>query len=86
MPRAGTIKWNVRAFQELRRSPRVNAALDAEVDRILEAAGGDPGDYKGGTEPGKSRTRGYVVTNSVAAMRRESRDHTLLRALGGGSV
>lgn len=83
-PRPGTIKWNLRGFEDLRRSPGVNALLNREVDRILEGAGGYPGDYKGGVEPGRTRSRGYVVTNSVPAMRREAKDHALLRALGGG--
>ena len=39
-------------------------------------------DYAGGVNPGRHRSRGYVVTTSWRSMRHEARDHTLLRALG----
>lgn len=38
-------------------------------------------DYAGGVNPGRRRSRGYVVTTSWKSMRDEARNHTLLRAL-----
>lgn len=76
------IRWNIGAFEEIRRSPEVEAALQEQVDRITDATG-HPEDYAGGVEDGKSRSRGYVVTKTYAGIRREAKEHTLLRALGG---
>lgn len=83
MPKAGTIKWNLKGFEEIRRMPEVEDLLQAQVSRIL---GEVSGDYAGGVEPGSSRSRGYVVTASGDAIRQEAEDHTLLSALAGGGL
>lgn len=75
------IKWNLRAFEEVRRLPEVEDMLQAEVSRIIRAADGD---YDGGVEHGRSRSRGYVVTTSAHSIRDEAANHTLLRIIGGG--
>lgn len=86
MPRAGKIRWNVKAFQDLRRSAAVEARLQKEVSRVLAEIGDVDGtNYVGGVEPGKSRSRGYVVTASPEAMIAEAEDHALIRALGSGT-
>lgn len=79
------IRWNMPGFEDLRRSPKVEEALQAEVDNVLRRAGGETEGYAGGVEPGRTRSRGYVVTTTGESIRREARDHTLLRALGSGS-
>jgi hypothetical protein len=38
-------------------------------------------DYDGGVNPGRRRSRGFVVTTSWKSIRDEARDHVLLRAL-----
>lgn len=76
------IKWNRAAFEQIRRSPGVEARLRKEVDRVLDKVGRD--DYEGGVEPGKSRSRGYVVTKTADAIRKESEGHTLGGALADG--
>lgn len=76
------IKWNIKGFEAIRRLPGVEAELQSEVDRVKRATG-DTG-YVGGVEAGKTRSRGYVVTASREARDDNSRNHTLLRALGGG--
>lgn len=94
------IKWNRKAFAEVRTSPETNAALQTIVTDLLDAAtGGSSGTatdvssagattratyegYEGGVNPGRHRSRGYVVTTTWAAMRDEAKNHTLLRALG----
>ena len=75
------IRWNVSAFEEIRRSPAVNARLQQEVSRILGQVGEG---YAGGVEAGATRSRGYVVTTTGEAIRDNAENHTLLRALGGG--
>lgn len=81
--RTKLIIWDLSAFEAVRRSPEVEAALQSVVDGVLEEVS-DPldGGYDGGVEPGRGRSRGYVVTTTLRAMRSEARDHTLLRALG----
>lgn len=76
------VRFNFSAFQEIRRSPEVEARLNREVESVLSAVGNG---YQGGVEPGKSRSRGYVVTTTPEAMVSESEDHALLRAIGGGA-
>lgn len=76
------IKWNLSAFEEIRRLPGVDDRLDQEVTRILNGAGDG---YDGGVEPGKTRSRGYVVTTNYKAIKDNAENHTLLRLLGGGS-
>lgn len=81
------IKWNRNAFAEIRTSPETNAALKAIADDIREEVS-DPldGGYASGVDPGRNRSRGYVVTTTLRAMRDESKDHTLLRALAKRAV
>lgn len=77
------IKWNRSAFEEIRRSPEVEDALQALVNDALAELGDHDGvNYVGGVEPGRSRSRGYVVTVSGEAVRAEAEDHALVRALG----
>lgn len=87
MAKAGTIKWNRSAFEEIRRTPEVNRVLEEEVKRVLGEVDDFSGEhYAGGVEDGATRSRGYVVTTSGEAIAAEAEDHTLLRALtaGGG--
>ena len=77
------IRWRVRAFEEIRRSPGVDALLAKEVDRVVAQVGDG---YASGVEPGKTRSRGYVVTASPEALRDNSENQTLLRALAMGAV
>jgi hypothetical protein len=79
--KAGTIKWNLKGFEEIRRMPEVEDLLQAEVSRVLAEVNGD---YDGGVESGASRSRGFVVTTSGDAIRQESEEHTLLRAISSG--
>lgn len=77
------IRWNLPAFEEIRRLPAVGTLVGFEVNRVLDKVGRE--NYAGGTERGETRTRGYVVTVGLDGIREEARDHRLLRALGGGS-
>lgn len=82
MPRAGRIRWNVSAFEQIRRLPTVEDRLQAEVSKVLSQVGDG---YEGGVEAGRTRSRGYVVTASEDARRDNSENQSLLRSLGGGA-
>lgn len=77
------IQWNIPAFEEIRRVPALEPLLQAEVDRVLEAVADVAGNYEGGVESGRNRTRAYVVTADFGAIYHEASEHTLVRALGG---
>lgn len=76
------IRWNIDAFEDIRRLPGVDDALRREVNRVLDSVGRN--NYDGGVEPGRTRSRGYVVTMNFEGILNESRNHSMLRALGGG--
>lgn len=82
------IRWNRAAFQQIRRSPEVERLLQETVNGVADRLPdlGDGAHYDGGVEPGASRSRGYVVTTSGAAIREEAETNALLRALTSGSV
>lgn len=82
MARKTTIKWNLSAFEKIRRLPGVDAELERFVNRALDTTGRE--NYDGGVEPGRSRSRGYIVTINVEGIIDNRRNHTLLRVLGGG--
>lgn len=76
------IRWNLPAFEQIRRLPGVDAELSRFVTDALDSAGRDK--YDGGVEPGRTRSRGYVVTKNLDGVVDNSRNHTLLRIIGGG--
>jgi hypothetical protein len=83
--------WNLKGFEELRRNSAAVARVQEEVDRILGAIGPTQGDYKGDVSQAQGRGTlgraiGHVWTADAKAMADNSRNHTLLRALGGGSL
>jgi len=59
----------------------MNAELTRAVGEVM-ARLPDTG-YDGGVNPGRTRSRGYVVTTTGAAIRENAERFTLLRALGG---
>lgn len=75
------IRWNIGAFEALRRSPAVKARLAQEVAAVRGRLGDG---YASGVEEGATRSRGYVMTETVEAMRDNAENHSLARALGGG--
>ena len=75
------VRWNVKAFEEIRRMDSVDEDLSRRVEAIREGCGDG---YDAHVEPGKSRTRGAVVTASSAAIIDNARHNTLLRNLDRG--
>lgn len=80
MARGPKIKWNIPAFEAIRRLPGVDAALQEHVSGVLDDVGTDG--YVGGVEPGKSRSRGYVVTRNYSGILDNEQNASLVRALG----
>lgn len=79
MVRKKDIKWNLPAFEDIRRLPGVDAALQDCVDQVL-AQTGERG-YRGEVVDGKTRSRAVVLTTDFDAMLRERWDNVLLKAL-----
>lgn len=77
------IKWNMKAFQEIRTSNDTENMLQGVVDGILSEVGTN---YEGNVETGKTRSRGGVVTSNYDAILENSTDNTLLRALSNARV
>lgn len=76
------VRWNLSSFEDIRKSPKVEAEVGKVVRRIQAAVEArDWGNYEGGTEDGGDRVRGYVVTADFAAMQAEASEHPLSAAL-----
>lgn len=75
------IKWNVKAFRELRLEPGVITDLGRRADAIADAAGAG---YEASTFAGRNRGRASVITGDYAAIRDNAKNQTLLRNLDRG--
>lgn len=73
------IQWNLPAFEEVRRLPGVDAELRRYVDRALSQLGDG---YDGGVEPGRTRSRGYIVTSTIEGIRDNAKNHSIIRVVG----
>lgn len=78
--------WNMPGFEDVRRADEVVDRIQEEVDRIMSVTGGITRGYDGEVSQGPSRPVGRVWTYDFDAIRDNARNHTLLRALGGGSL
>jgi len=76
------IRWNHRAFEQIRRDPAVANELRKEADKIADRAGEG---YLAVDGNGRTRSRAAVVTSNAEAIRDNAENNTLLRALGGGA-
>lgn len=73
------IKWNLKAFREIRTSPEVNAMLQDVVDGILDEVGDDL--YKAHVTEGDKRSVGRVWTAGTHAERSNAKHNTLVKAI-----
>ena len=73
------IKWNIKAFEQLRRSAGVKNRLKSEAESVARSAGSG---YVVNTGEGKTRSRASVITGDYDSIRDNSKNSTLLRALG----
>lgn len=76
---APKLKWNLKAFKEVRKSPEVDVALQNIVDSILGEVGADL--YKGEVSEGSTRLVGRVWTAGTHAERSNAKHNTLVKAI-----
>ena len=81
MARKPKVKINSAGARAVLKSAGGQADLDARADRIAAVAGSG---YKASTYPWRTRGRSSVITGTWSAMRDNSRNQTLLRAVNAG--
>lgn len=74
------VKWNNKAFRELRLLPEILEEVEQRADDVASKAGFG---YKASAVYGKNRARASVITATFDAILDNARNNTLLRALGG---
>lgn len=84
------IDWNPQAFYDIRRDSAVVGELDKIAENVCARANSvGKGTYATGSRQGRKapqgRWRASVVTADAKAMADDAKNHTLLRALGGGA-
>lgn len=78
-------RWKMGALYEVRRLPGVQGEVERHAARIATAAGsGFSWSSRQGMKRPQGRWRAIVYPDTWAARRRNARDNTLVRALGGG--
>lgn len=76
------IKWNRKAFNQIRTLPAVQADVNARAERIAAACG--DGFEAFPTQGPRRRARAAVVAVTAEAKARNARDNTILRNLDSG--
>lgn len=76
------IRWNMKAFQQIRRMPGVKSRLKSEAGSMANSAGDG---YTSESGEGKTRSRASVVTATREAVRDNSSNNTLSRILASRS-
>lgn len=75
------IRWRIKGFEEIRRSPEMVADLERRTNAIAAVAGE-------GMEPsviqGRTRARGSVITATAEARRNNAETNALIRGLDAG--
>ena len=71
-------QWKRGVFEQIRRLPGVEKELKKVADDVARAAGDG---YEASLGKGKTRSRASVVTATAEAMRNESKNSSMLRAL-----
>lgn len=73
------IKWNLKAFAEIRTSPEVNDMLQGVLNDIIDEVGDDL--YNDEVSEGGKRSVGRVWTAGTHAERSNAKHNTLIKAL-----
>ena len=76
------IKYNIKAFEEIRRLPAVAAEVDSRAAPNAHACGDG---YESSPYEGRSRHRASVITSNYKAARDNAKNNTLLRNINAGS-
>lgn len=82
------ITHNAAGYYQLRSAPGVRADLESRGGRVKRSASSDGGKYVMSSQQGvkapQGRWRVSIATADVKAMRRNAKNHSLLRALDSG--
>lgn len=76
-------RWARGVFKQLRTMPSTERELKKVADSVADSAGDG---YESRLGDGRSRSRASVVTASAEAMRNESKNNSMLRALHNRGV
>ena len=71
------IDWNLPAFEEVRRSPETQSAINGLAADIVDQAGSG---YGSDSQQGESRYRAIVYADTSAAIRDNARNNTIVKA------
>ena len=71
-------KWNMGAFQDLRRLPGVVSELNSRAQAVADAAGVG---YVANDYDGRTRHRSGVITATPKAIRDNAKNNTLIKSL-----
>lgn len=77
---APRIKWNRKAFAQIRTLPEVQKHLRA-IGKRIAADAGDGVEARSGVTGGRKRARTAVITTTADAAAENAKHNTLLRAL-----
>lgn len=80
------ITYKMSGFNAIRRDPALVDQIDGYAERIAKKAGrgfGWKSSIRSGNQPGSTRHRAIVATDSPRAKVVNARDNTLLKVLGG---
>lgn len=77
------VKYNMKAFEEIRRLPKTKSTLESSGSKIAEACGDG---YEMRSGEGKTRSRASVLTTNAKAMRDNRKNNTLLRNMDAGKL
>jgi len=80
---ANKLVWRPGVFKEIRTLPKMMAALNDHAQKIAAKAGDGFEAKPAHVTGGRGRGRTAVVTATIAASKKEAKDHTLLKAAGG---
>jgi len=80
---AGGIKWNNKAFRQIRTLPEVRRELERRAEAIAREAG-DGYTVESEITRGRGRARAAVFPTTSAAIRDNAANNTLLKALDAG--
>lgn len=75
------LKFNQKAFAEIRTAPKVMAMLDEIAEQTADRAGDGFEARPAAETGGKVRGRAAVITTTHEAMRDQAKSHTLQRSL-----
>jgi len=78
------LEFHYDGFNEVRRSPEVQAEVYRRADAIGAAASASSDGYEVRKSVNKTRARASIITDTADAMLDQAKNHTLERALDAG--